>query len=86
MYVYVCVHVHECVPWETSRGGQRTAFRNQVSPSTVWVPGTELRLLELVASTFIHYIISLAGNKILKHLQIEMDEKCYQKIAILLCH
>lgn len=58
---FVAVSGHTC-------GGYKTAFRNQLSPSTVWIPKTDLRPSGLEASTSTSQAIlpaQLAGN--LKH-------------------
>lgn len=45
VYIYL-FSVYMCMPWYACEG-QRRAFWNQFSPSTMWVSGTELRLLRL---------------------------------------
>lgn len=48
-------------PWGMC-GGQRTPIWRQLSPSTMWVLGIELRSSGLVASSFTHWTISLAWH------------------------
>jgi hypothetical protein len=47
------------VPWDICTG-QRTIGRNQFFSSTIWNPGTKLRLSSLEASTFSPWAIWLA--------------------------
>lgn len=46
-YVWICTYHSVCAEFS----GLFTCGR-QFSPSTVWVPGIELRLLDLVVSTY----------------------------------
>lgn len=57
MSVCACAHVH-CTP-EHLCGGQRTDFC-PFCPSTVWLPGLELRSSDLTASAFTRPAISPA--------------------------
>ena len=45
MYLGTCMSQHVC-------RGQRTAFRNQFSPSIMWLPGMELRASVSTKSAF----------------------------------
>lgn len=51
--IIYCVCMHACVHIVAHCGCQRTTCRNWFSPSTVCLPGVELRLSGLVASPFI---------------------------------
>lgn len=57
--VYVCDCVHAMMMW----GNQRSTCRSLFSPSTMWVPETELRSSGWVAGTFICWanLIALGG-------------------------
>lgn len=43
-----------CAQLQHACKGQRAAVKNEFSPFTMWVLGTELRLSDLVARVFIH--------------------------------
>lgn len=45
---------HACLCLWCARGGQRTAYRNLLSPSTIWSVEIELRSSDFSASAFIH--------------------------------
>lgn len=53
-----------CAQLQHACKGQRAAVKNEFSPFTMWVLGTELRLSDLVARVFIHWPIFLSqeGN------------------------
>lgn len=57
----VCTHI----PWHMGKW-QKTTLGNWFSPSTIWVPGTELRSLGLIASTFTYWAILPAHIDILQ--------------------
>lgn len=49
-------YVYECGQWRAiyTRDSQRTILGSQFPPSTMWVPGLELRLSGLVVNTVTH--------------------------------
>lgn len=63
IYFLVCAHTHRC--YNTHVEVKRTAFTSLLSPSTMRVPGIELRSPDVAASSFIYPVSWLVGPRTL---------------------
>lgn len=58
MCVYACVHAHTHVHIHGTHGSQKTTCERWFCPSTIWIPGPELRLSLTYCLSLLNHVTS----------------------------